>query len=264
MPPCEPWATEADLCPPCDNYDYDGIGDAQLALEWASSILYKLSPVKYPGFCQKTVRPCARTRTPTTEPVWRSEVPGWRRQWGICGCSSDDRCGCSPTPQVFLGSNIVHIDEVRLDGQVVPEDEYRLDERRWLVRMADAEGHNEGWPCCQRLDLEDTEEDTFAIDLTFGRRPPPDGVHAAAVLACQLSLACDPSRSGECRLPKRVTSITRQGITVAVAIDPLDLFENGRTGLAEVDLFLGSERAALRRGGSVLSPDIPSPARRIG
>lgn len=264
MPPCEPWCTEADMCPPCDAYDYDGAPDLQTAIDIASSVLYNLSPTKYPGHCTRTIRPCARATRRSTAPAWRDAVAGWRQSWGFCGCNVDDRCGCGSTPQIELAANVVAITEVKIDGDLLDPSEYRLDERRMLVRLADADRHNTGWPCCQRLDLPDTEEGTWSVTFTHGRRPPPDGVRAAAVLACQLAISCDPDRAGDCQLPKRVTSITRQGLAVAMAIDPQDFLDQGRTGLYEVDLFLSGQRAKSHQGSAVLSPDLPPFGRRIG
>jgi hypothetical protein len=57
-----------------------------------------------------------------------------------------------------------------------------------------------------------------------------------------------------CRLPKRVQTVTRQNVTLAV-LDPLTLFKDGMTGLAEVDLWVAADaRGDATRPAAVLDP----------
>ena len=103
----------------------------------------------------------------------------------------------------------------------------------------------------------------FSVDFDYGFAPPPAGVRAAADLACQLALSCDPATVGECKLPQRVTSITRQGVSMVV-LDPFDFLEEGRTGVYTVDLFLKTYNPTRnRRPPAVWSPDIGRRTRRI-
>ena len=65
---------------------------------------------------------------------------------------------------------------VTIDGEVVASSTYRLDNARWLTRLADEFGANPGWPHRQRLDLATTEDGTFVISgFTFGAMPPTGG-----------------------------------------------------------------------------------------
>jgi hypothetical protein len=155
------------------------------------------------------------------------------------------------------------IDEVKIDGVVLDPSLYRIDDYRYLVKLPDAEGNYDPFPCCQNIRLADTEADTFAVTFTYGTPPPTPGVLAAAQLACELALACSPETIGKCRLPQRVTSIARQGITMAV-LDPFDFLSDGKTGLYLVDLFLRTYNPnRLRRRAAVLSPDVGRKVRRI-
>jgi hypothetical protein len=140
---------------------------------------------------------------------------------------------------------------------------FRIDDHQYLVRL-----DGQGWPCCQDMTADPTlgEPNTFQVSYDYGKLPPIGGVRAAASLACQLALACDPTAvdNGACRLPKRITSITRQGVTLAV-LDPLTLFAEGRTGIPEVDLWLESLRYGdAHRRASVLIPGRWQTARRAG
>jgi hypothetical protein len=107
------------------------------------------------------------------------------------------------------------------------------------------------------LDYADTEEDTWSVTYTFGQDPPLGGVKAAASLGCQLALGWQPETVDQCRLPQRVTSYARQGVTLAV-VDPLTLFADGLTGLTDVDLWVQSIMlGAARRRASVFVPGQP-------
>ena len=67
---------------------------------------------------------------------------------------------------------------------------------------------------------------------------------------------------GECKLPERITSVSRQGVSFQV-FDPQDFMNEGRTGLYTVDIFLKSvnpDRAQKR--ARVFSPDMPQAHRK--
>lgn len=110
------------------------------------------------------------------------------------------------------------------------------------------------WPTCQRLDLPTTEPGTFAVTYRRGVSVPHGGQVAAWMLACELAKAwCG---SDDCALPKRVQTITRQGVTMALLDDGAGL-ERGRTGIFLVDSWVASivdaDRQNARRGGKVFS-----------
>lgn len=224
---CTPWATEADLCSPCADYANAGVlaGDF---LQAASDVLFELSGRQFPGVCEGTIRPMGRCHH-----VERNISLPTPRRSGAGGC------GCSGFLFSLPDYPVVAVSEVRVDGAVIDPSLYRVDGNRVIVRLADADGSNPGWPSDQRLDLPTTAEGTWSISYSWGREPPPMGVTAAAVLACELALACDPETIEDCRLPKKVTSITREGVTMVLS--PSDFLDSsGKTGLYEVDLFLGS------------------------
>ena len=134
----------------------------------------------------------------------------------------------------------------------------RRNDYRRLVYLPESDSATvQGWPCCQRLDLADSEDETWAVSYSYGVDPPIGGIRAAAALGCQLALAFEPETIGTCRLPQRVTSLSRQGVTMAV-LDPLELFADGKTGLAEVDLWVASVMlGAARRRAVVRVPGQP-------
>lgn len=246
---CSPWAELGDVCSPCNTYEFDTTVLEQ-AMQAASDVLYNLTGRRWPGECQETLRPCGYGTS--------------RSHW--CGCNDSRSCGCARLSQIKLpGYPVTSVQLVKIDGTPVNSARYRLDDHRMLTYLSESDSaERRGWPCCQRLDRADSEDDTWSVTYTFGSAPPVGGVQAAATLACQLALACDPSTVNDCRLPKRVTSITRQGVTLAV-LDPLTLFRDGLTGLADVDLWVQSVlRGDKTRRATVHVPGRGQTHRRVG
>ncbi len=216
----------------------------------ASDLLYEMSGRQFPGQCEAIVRPCARRSGGNGR-----HPSAWSESWGWCMCA--DTCGCEGSGRIGLGAYpIVEITEVKVDGVVLDPSRYRIDDRRTLVRLPDADGTNPGWPRSQRLDLDDDQEDTFSVSYVWGESPPEAGVRAAAVLACELAMACDPDSVDQCRLPKRATSVTREGVTMVLS--PSDFLDkDGNTGLWEVDLFLRAYNPArIRHRAQVWTPNM--------
>jgi hypothetical protein len=87
------------------------------------------------------------------------------------------------------------------------------------------------WPQCQDLNKNPGAANTFTITGVFGRLVPQELLDAAGLLACEIgkSIAGQP-----CRLPQRMQSLSRQGVTVQFpAAD--SYLDRGLTGLNEVD-----------------------------
>lgn len=245
---CGVWVTAEDVAATCDAIE--GTGDPSVyenAAEAASEVLFALSGRQFSGECGPvTVRPCA----------------------GPCGCWPPGRVDvgwaqrqCGWLSQVKLsGYPIRAIHEVKIDGEVLDATEYRLDARRFLTRLADADGRAQRWPACQRMDLADTEEHTFSVSYTYGQDPPTLGIEAAQQLACQIA-AAGPDGTGECALPDGTVSITRQGVTIDI-----DRFvEEGISALPLVGLFLQTYNPArLTKRSTVWTPDMAPYARRVG
>jgi hypothetical protein len=248
--PCEQWVTAEEVAECCGiEYGSDTEEALEAAAEAASSVLFALSVSLWRGTCGPvTVRPCGSGIS--------CYVPG-----------RSDRiraCGCAPLSEVLLpGYPVLEIGQVKLDGEVLAPGEYRLDDRRKLVRLADADGDAQRWPACQRMDLADTEERTFSVTYYYGIAPPALGVAAASQLGCELYRSCTNGGS-ECALPTGTTRITRQGITIERGV-LASFLQPGQTGLASVDAFLVAHGAGgAKRRPAVWSPDGPRYAKQIG
>lgn len=142
---------------------------------------------------------------------------------------------------------VFSINQIRVgrERRVIPEDEWELYNGS-SVRPADGAS----WRVTGEIE----------ITYTAGAYPPEAGKRAARVLANELLLSrIDP---GTCRLPERVTSISREGISMSV-IDPQTFMEKGKTGIYEVDLFLNAVNpSGAKTKPRVTSPDLPQ-VRRI-
>ena len=75
-------------------------------------------------------------------------------------------------------------------------------------------------------------------------------------VACEYIKACNGS---ECRLPGRVSSLARQGVTISM-VDVNELLRNGLTGIPEVDQVIRSINPSGLKGRTrFYSPDLPNP-----
>jgi hypothetical protein len=252
---CGPWPVATHCLPTGWPPEPEQWSDAQTAaVEVASEILKRLTAGQY-GLCSLKIRPC-RTRC-ADEYRLRDSLVGvggapWSpalidgRMYNIaCGCAG--QCGCSPLCEIVLNPYATTILEVKVDGAVLPANAYRVDDNRRLVRV-----DGECWPDCQELGLPDTEPGTFSVTYQTGVPVPAGGRLAVALLAVQLWKACSGST---CNLPERVTQVVREGVTYTL-LDNLDVFERGRTGLSQVDMWLASVNPyGVRAPMAVYSPD---------
>lgn len=268
--PCSPWVSAADI----EDQDLGGVtvpdGWAALVAGAASEVCYALSGRRFTGACGPvTVRPVARPVDVDTRFAHRGIPNGYMTAgmfgsaWGQPYSAAVNNYGTSRPPEVVLGAYpVIEIVEVKIDGVVIPANEYKLQDRRTLVRMRPSAGatptERYGWPTNQVLDLPDTEQGTFSITYTFGVAPPQIGFLAAKTLGGQLLLnALGQDNS----LPRRVTSVSRGGISVVVA-DVEDFLKNGNSGVYEVDLFVATYNPSKAKiPPMVWSPDVGRPRR---
>lgn len=275
--PCAPWINGDDVA----RYDPSlGVGTATWELDdvaaVASGLMYEISGRQFPGVCQKTVRPCRRACSCWGGPAfglgpfyWTSSaVSGYGYGWGWWNEDGEGGCGCGTESYIRLsGYPVREILAVKIDGNVLDPSEYRLDERRFLIRLADlttSPPTGRVWPACQDLSLPDTQPGTCSVEYTYGIDAPPIGRWAAAQLAAELWKAF-PGNQGECRLPSRVTRVARAGVTMERLLPTADLLRSGGTGLQFVDSFIAQVNPRkLRRRAAVFTPDVQRFGKRVG
>jgi hypothetical protein len=244
----------------------DAEGQARLLAQTqaATELLYALSARQFPGVLTASARPTSKPEQ-ITDQMWSNNLrylgfSGYNSTWGWGTCLGCGYQGCGGPYMIGLGrSPLISIEDVVIDGVSLDPSEYRIDDAKWLVRQNQK---GSGWPTCQNLMANLGDPNTFGVDFTFGQLPPQTGINAATVLAAELYRSSTPSLMASCALPKRVTSITRQGVSIAV-LDSMAALDKGMTGIAVIDMFIASTnpRHSMRRP-MVFSPDLTNMARR--
>lgn len=131
-----------------------------------------------------------------------------------------DEYPLAPSGRVILrGSPVVEVHSVEVDGEVAPAESYVVVGR--ILRVTD-------WGYLWRTGRR------VAIDYTFGTDQVP-GVAIRAIEHLADEIAKADSGDATCRIPERVTSVTRQGVSWTL-LDPQEFLSEGRTGIYEVDL----------------------------
>lgn len=205
------------------------------AEDLAVSVLWALSGRQF-GICPVIARPCPTACTSTTYDLLGG--PGWFPLWDganwrnvRCGCTG--KCEATGPTVIHLGSTkglpIQEVTEVRIAGEIMDPSLYSL-EGDLLYRRGGAQ-----WPN-QDLTLPLDEPGTWSVSYTQGNPPPAGTATLVALLAKEFLDACG---GGKCRLPRRVQTVSRQGVTYNM-IDPTDIYRDGLTGLPEVDIWIAS------------------------
>jgi uncharacterized protein DUF4082 len=245
---CSPWATVADI--PSAVRDKLDLTDAQWAtpLMVASELLFMLSGRRwYGGGCTeqaqlRSVPPGPGTGTWPYHDSWR-HCGCWARADWVNGYPVAPYLGPWSHPTVMAvrlpRAPVTDVLSVTVGGQ--PFTAYNLLRSGWIERT-----DGRGWNVCSG--------DT-TVTYAYGEPPPLGGVQAAITLG--IELAKDMYGVGGCRLPKRITSITRQGITTDFA-DSMDVLREGGTGIASIDMWLHAVNPGARpQRAAVWSPDVP-------
>lgn len=245
---CAAWATPADV-PASVKADLGLTLDSQWTgpLIRASELLWMLSGRRwYGGGCQELA-------------VLRSDSASWpwHESWGRCGCwasatlyppASLPGSGHIPQPLAVRlpRDRVTSVVSVTVDGVLLDPSAYRVSAAGWLERTDGGR-----WAVCSAV----TE-----VVYRHGSPPPRGGVDAAVTLA--IELAKDFYGLKNCKLPRRVTAITRQGVSLDLA-DPGQFLERGLVGLMSVDLWLSAVNPGGRpTEGLVWSPDLPQTGMR--
>ncbi|RZF02822.1 hypothetical protein [Streptomyces albidoflavus] len=256
--PCGLWPIDTECCPDWPEAACDWTSRHLLAVEIATDLLWRLTAGRY-GLCAQLIRPCRRSKiTPDWYQLDQASGRFLRpvnfggRWFNIgCGCVADG-CGCGPVEAVDLPGPVHEVVEVRVDGEPLSVGKWRLQRLGPRTKLLRTDG--EGWPSVQDMTLPDTEPGTWSVLYLRGRKVPAAGVRAVSTLACEVLKQC---RGEACRLPDRVKSVTREGISYAV-YDPGEDLEKGLTGLREVDAWIRSVNPYGSSPAAVFTLDLPA------
>lgn len=238
------------------------------SMEWAEMLAWgtiaSLAAYRI-GVCPTVVRPCAAqcagTGTWIEAPVGGSAAIGlpvmtigstfvpylsggsW---YNACGCHSRNDCSCGALSEVMLPGPVGDIESVTIDGVVLDRAAYRVDGGNMLVRLDGDE-----WPICQDMSAAGDAAGGFQVSYYRGAAPNMLTQRAAGILASELFKACTGAK---CRLPSKVTNVSRAGVTYE--IEP-GLWPNGMTGIREVDAVIHLYNPnGLRQPPRVLIPEL--------
>jgi hypothetical protein len=135
------------------------------------------------------------------------------------------------------GSPVRHVVDVWADGELLPRSSYVLLDSSVLGLT--------GLASCNIRCL--------TVRYIYGTGVPPGGRMAAVKLATEM---LEGMRGGPCKLPERVTSVSRQGLSWTL-LDPQDFLDQGRTGIYEVDMLIRALNPARALAPArVFSPDL--------
>lgn len=213
---------------------------------WAVDWLWQWTGQRF-GACEEVVRPCRKTCAGYGVQVpWDRAFPFLVMTCGKCG----DNCSCREIQQFVAPGLILEPVEVQIDGDVVPLSAFRVDNGNILVRQDGG-----SFPPCQDVGKPLGEQGTWGFTYLQGEDVPPGGGLVAGILACEYakSLCGDDT----CRLPRRISSIQRQGVVIGI-LDNFDKIQQGMTGIFEVDSWVMAQSKPRRRA-MISSPDVPKP-----
>lgn len=237
--PCEPW----DLL--CTDFP-EGSEEFQEDAAWiATEVLWNRSKRQF-GFCTVALRPCKKDCYPAWP--WIPQT-GWTQaggtwpwpqpalvggQWLNITCNSCvQACSCTFLERIQLPYPVAEVLEVRVDGEVLAPEAYRVDNYKHLTRIDGGR-----WPACNDLNLDADQPGTWEVTARYGTEVPRLGQLAAGELATEIVKRCVGANG--CRLPSTtVQRIDRQGVT-KILFDADTAFRSGKIGLLYPDLFVST------------------------
>lgn len=192
----------------------------------------------------------------TEEIILRPTAPSvkrydrWYTVWGsgfACALCGPD-CACDKTVSLVIPGPVVDGSlSVTIDGVDLDPSAYRVDNRNILVRQDGL-----GWPRYHNVATVAGDHRSWSISYTMGTEVPTAGQIAAGVLAEEFAKAF--KNDGSCQLPRRIQTITRQGVTIDTVYDNFQALQSGMTGIWVVDQWVTSMTISLSRP-KVYSPD---------
>lgn len=225
-----PWATVADLPDTRPTLSDDTWDD----LLWsASELLYLWSGKQFNGSAASMVTLTAPPDSSSDyELMWR----GWGMSpWGDPWVSPwGSRRGREQVVAKLPDAPVTGVSSVVLDSaELTPGVDYTLDLPAGLITLRDELCWDKG----------------AQVTYTHGIAPPIGGKRAAVLLAIELGKSWTGQK---CALPKRVETITREGLTIGMATT----LNGWRTGLWDIDAWISSVNPhMMARRASAWSPD---------
>lgn len=233
-----PWITEDDLATPDSLY-------AQEVIDYATFVLFKLSGEKYSGVSTATETYVSESRTATlADPVSTAALQN------IPAIGIPDRVQY-PQRLYLRGTPVHEVTSVKYGDKLLATEDYALYNRRFLKLR-----HGAQWDyfCDQK---------GITVTYSYGMMPPSAGRLAASTLANELLILLgENTDAGQCRIPERVTSVSREGVSFDM-VNPMEFMDDGKTGIWEIDLFIRTANPSrAKKPPRILSANDPRRYRR--
>ncbi len=243
MPACGWEVIGCELCSAWPNISDEVRAEAEA---WAIERLWQWTNQRF-GPCAEIVRPCRKNCQGfgVYAPPWGS-FAGIGLMCGQCG----DNCSCREVQQVKLPGPIYEPLEVLIDGESIDLSAFRVDD--WNILVREDGGH---FPICQDMGKRLGEVGTWGIEYLLGEPVPAGGGLVAGILACEYAKSL--CGADDCRLPRRVSSIQRQGMVIGI-LDNFTNIKEGFTGIFEIDDWIMAQTKPRRRA-TITSPDVARP-----
>lgn len=213
------------------------------------------------GLCTITVQPCRPRPDLPLYQVYPVLWDGWGTGGGIVapyineggqwanGCWGGCRCVARCEVPLEGPTTTAAVGDILVDGVLVPTDAYQIQNGNLLVRI-----DGQCWPTCNDYSKQDPA--TFVVTYGRGEPIPPAVQGAFEILACEYAKACT---GGKCRLPRRLQSLTRQGVDLQV-VPTHDYWDRMMTNITEVDAVIVADNPhRLSQRPQIFSPDMPPP-----
>lgn len=208
--------------------DYDAaVARREGAIALAVTVMWALSGRQF-GICPVIARPC-----PPGDPLrpWGgySAVIVWDgSNWLNAPCGCMGVCRYSGPRKLHLPGPVQSIVTVTIAGVDLDPAAYTLE--------GDVLYLDRSWPS-QDLGRPLGEAGTWSITYERGRPVPSGADRLTGILAAEFDKAC--SGDNKCRLPRQVTSMSRQGVSYQM-YDPTAFYSSGKTSIPEIDMWLAA------------------------
>lgn len=244
-PPTTDWSCAGPEFPEAIDVDLRARAEA-----FAWSALNALTAMQV-AVCPVSVRPCRTEEQPPLYlefPVSGSGIfrPGINNQgYWVNGCGCGASCGCGAMSEIILPGPVGDVVKVTIGDVTLAPTSYRVDDGNVLVRL-----DGEQWPSTQDMTAKPGTGDAFVVTYFRGEAPNAMTNFAAGKLAFEFTKLCQGKK---CALPKGVTNIVREGVTMEVR---QGMFPDGFTGIEEVDTLIEILNPyRLRQQTMIVSPD---------
>jgi hypothetical protein len=201
-----------------------------LAIEAASWLLFKLTAEKYPG--KTTVSDCYSQENYSGFTMKPTVVSGQIYNT-ISGGSRKLHLRQKP---------VLKVNSVLINGSELDSTKYQLRNNSFLVRTD-----------FMTWNLSPVSE--VCVTYDYGLNPPAMGRLAATLLANELIKSY--TMPSQCKLPERVTSVSRQNVSFSL-LDPHTFLNEGKLGIYLVDAFITTANPGrAKKQPKIFSPDRP-------